>query len=275
MILTTLLCFLALISYPQSNSWRSIVPLRSTRADVEKILGSPTPNSKATDAAYYRTENERVFILYSTGPCDVHPSNGWNIPRGTVIHMGVEPIVRPKFADLKLDASKYERRPDPELSDLTYYLNKDEGIGIEVNTALGVVTSIDYWPTAKDNSLRCPSSSFKPEVLQKSEPFSTGVSVKQKELLDCLMLRLKREASVTGWIRIDLEGTRVDQPALTDLVIHYLKSKYGAQFDRVAVMGAYRLAQEMELFIVPRNGDPIPFSEKTSKSKCGKRARSI
>jgi hypothetical protein len=53
---------------------------------------------------------------------------------------------------------------------------------------------------------------------------------------------------------IDGERRRVDQPALTDLIIHYLKSKYGAEFNRVAVMGAYCLAQEMELFIVPREG---------------------
>ena len=142
----------------QTNCWRGIRPLRSTRADVEKILGIPTPDSKASDAAFYKTTSERVFILYSTGPCDTHPGYSWNAPRGTVIHVSVEPNTKPKFADIKLDESKFKKRPDPELLDYTSYTNEDEGISIEVNTIEGVVTAFNYWPTSKDDSLRCSTS---------------------------------------------------------------------------------------------------------------------
>jgi hypothetical protein len=135
--------------------------LHSTRADVEKILGPPTPESKASDAAFYKTMNERVFVLYSTGSCNVQPSNGWNAPRGTVIHISVQPNTKPKFADLKLDESKYEKRPDPEVLDYTYFTNDEEGISIEVNTVEGIVTAFNYWPTSKANALRCSTSSLK------------------------------------------------------------------------------------------------------------------
>jgi len=159
MILTYLLIFFATISCPQANSWHGIVPLHSTRADVEKTLGPPTPDSKAPDAVDYRTKSERVFVLYSTGPCDVEPSHGWNVPRGTVISISVEPNIKPKFADLKLDESKYEKVRDPEVLFFTYYTSEEEGISIEVNTDEGVVSAFRYSATSKENNLRCVPSS--------------------------------------------------------------------------------------------------------------------
>ena len=158
MILTSLLVALTAISHLQGNSWHCIVPLHSTRADVEKILGLPTPDSKAQDAADYRTANERVFVLYSTGSCDVKPSNGWNVSRGTVISITVEPKIKPKLADLKLDERKYEKRKDPEMLDYIYYTNEEEGVSITVNTEEGVVNTFRYSPMSKDKHLLCPSS---------------------------------------------------------------------------------------------------------------------
>jgi hypothetical protein len=156
MISTCLLVFLAVIQ-PQANCWRGIAPLRSTRADVEKLLGRPVPESKALDAATYKTKSERVFVLYSTGACDVKPGNGWNVPRGTVISISVEPNVKPKLTDLKLDESKYDKARDPEVLFITYYTNEEEGISIEVNTEEGTVTTFRYSPMSKDNHLRCPA----------------------------------------------------------------------------------------------------------------------
>lgn len=159
MALILLLVLLAAGEPQQANSWQGIIPLRSTRADVEKALGPPTPDSKAQNAADYRTKNERVFVLYSTGSCDINPSNGWNVPRGIVITVSVYPNTKPKFSALKLDESKYVRSADPEMLDLVYYTNDEEGISIEVNMAEGVVNAFRYWPTAKENCLRCPHSS--------------------------------------------------------------------------------------------------------------------
>lgn len=159
MLLILLLAFLSADAYPQVNSWHGIIPLHSTRAEVEKILGPPTPDSKAQDAAFYRTEKERVFVLYSTGSCDIKPSNGWNVPRGTVITVSVYPNTKPKLSTLKIDVGKYKRSADPELTDLVDYTNEEEGISIEVNIAEGVVNAFSYWPTEKENCLRCSPSS--------------------------------------------------------------------------------------------------------------------
>jgi len=162
MIVTPVLLILLSIAHPQVNSWKGIVPLHSTRMDVEKILGAPRPNSKGLDASTYETSSERVFVLYSTGPCNATPSNGWNAPRGTVIEVSVEPNVKPKISGFNLDPNKFEKKQDPEVLDYTNYTDDENGISITVNTVEGVVVRTSYWPTSKENHLRC---SRKPEHL--------------------------------------------------------------------------------------------------------------
>jgi hypothetical protein len=141
-----------------SNCWHGIKPLRTTRAEVEKILGAPLPTSKAIDAARYQTDIGRVFVLYSTGPCNVQPSNGWNTPIGTVIRVSVEPTIKPTLASLSLDQNKFQKDQDGEMPEITYFTNEADGIGIEVDTVEGVVNNFRYFPTSKEAHLRCDAS---------------------------------------------------------------------------------------------------------------------
>lgn len=149
--------FLPLVAfvYCQTNVWNGIVPLKSTRADVEKILGKPTPDSVARYAADYKTKDGKVFVLYSTGPCKVEPSNGWNIPALTVISIHVYQDVGPNIADLKLDARKFAKGPDPEILNRMYYTNETDGISITVDTTDGEITRFSYFPKSKNDYLRC------------------------------------------------------------------------------------------------------------------------
>src|SRR5438067_805780 len=152
------LCFVALLISlycpVASNSWHGITPLVSKRTDVEKLLGLPTADSKAADAAEYKTRTERVFILYSTGPCSAQPSNGWNVPAGTVIEISVEPIPKTRISDLKLDAARFAKIRDPEVLFLTYYTSEEQGLSIEVNTDDGLVNKFRYLPWYKNYNLR-------------------------------------------------------------------------------------------------------------------------
>lgn len=149
--------FLLLMSFMccQANEWHGIVPLKSTRADVEKILGKPTPDSIARHAAAYKTKNERVSVLFSTGPCNVKPSNGWNIPELTVISIMVEPDTKPKFTDFKFDEHRFEKRPDPKILDATHYTNENDGISIEVDETDGSIAYFRYFPASKNYDLKC------------------------------------------------------------------------------------------------------------------------
>ena len=139
----------------QVNVWNGISPLKSTRADVEKILGKPMPHSVARDAASYKTKDGTAFVLYSTGPCSIRPSNGWDIPELTVISVSVYPDVLPKLDDLEVDKSKFEKRADPGMIDTFVYTNNIDGVRLTVDEKDHYVLSMHFFPEAKYDHLKC------------------------------------------------------------------------------------------------------------------------
>lgn len=147
--------FLAAVVQCQSNVWNGITPLKSTRADVEKILGQPDKSNKEKHAASYSTKWGRVFVLYSTGPCSVKPSHGWDVPELTVIRVSVNPQPEPDFDESQINLNEFEKRPDPEILSSVSYTNEKDGIVITVNSWDKVVDRYSYFPESKFNHLKC------------------------------------------------------------------------------------------------------------------------
>jgi len=256
-ILNSVFLVLTIVA-PQANAWHGIVPLHSTRADVEKILGPPRPESKGIDASTYQTESEKVFVLYSTGACDVKPSNGWNTTRGTVIEISVEPKVRPKLADLKLDESKYEKTRDPELPDYMYYTDRENGIHVSVNTAEGVVISTSYGPTAKENYLRCPTPTENYQtfgfIAHKFAEYSNISWSGQRKHLKGFARLLRRFPSAQGHIIVyaGKSAPSGDARKLANRSKNYLVRMWGINSARLITLdGGPREAWAIELFLVP------------------------
>lgn len=147
LLLAATLLGLGLSISVNAKAWRSIVPLHSTRADVEQLLGKP--NGKY---GRYELENEWVEIFYSTGRC----VNGWNVPADTVIDISVSPTRPLRISDLKIDLSKYDRFRDPHTSHV-YYTHRSDGIRYvvvepegEIN---GKVLTTYYESTLEDERL--------------------------------------------------------------------------------------------------------------------------
>lgn len=143
----------ALILLPQVSSsgpkgWRGIVPLHSTRTDVEAVLGKGTGEC---ECSYYR-DDMNIFFRYSSGTCDSGRSGDWNIGPNTVIGFTIYPKPTPKLSDLKLDETKFEKKPN--IGDSLLYVNNEEGLSMQVWQ--GTVQSFDFWPAAGDEYLRCP-----------------------------------------------------------------------------------------------------------------------
>lgn len=150
MITTALLVILPTCAQVTAAPWHGVTPLRSTRADVARLLGPPN-----LDGRYYEIDNFTVHIDYSDGPCQKGRS-GWNVPRDTVVSLSLAPTQELKFATLKIDKKKYKKSQDAELPEVIYYTNEAEGVTISVSE--GEVRNIYYTPAAKDAHLRCPSS---------------------------------------------------------------------------------------------------------------------
>ena len=134
-----------------SRGWRGIVPLHSTRAEVERLLG---PGTDACKCAYY-SKDVNVFFLYSIGDCN-SVRGAWDVPPDTVIRITVyahHPSL--KLTDLNLDGSKFEKRHIGHIAAIVTYINEETGLLIEVNEDIDAVGGFYYYPAKEDEHLRC------------------------------------------------------------------------------------------------------------------------
>ena len=159
---------LALAFTPSTHAkeWRGITPLRSTRADVERLLGPPTSESGSA----YATEGERVLVTYSQRPCDY----GWRVPLGTVISFFVHAKTPPKLSDLKLDEKKYEMRKSYHVATIRYYIDLEAGINYTVESPGDLVTGVEYYPPLKADAPRCQPPATAGDAAAPSSPAAAG-----------------------------------------------------------------------------------------------------
>jgi hypothetical protein len=148
--------FSTLLAVPgaEAKGWRGIVPLHSTRADVERSLGPPT-EQRTEYSVLYRTENETLIISYARGlPCGVGEKySQWRVPRGTVESIFITPNMGSPLSKLKIDESKYKKNSGGDRPEDIYYTNDEEGESLRV--FMNEVMDITYSPAASDAHLRC------------------------------------------------------------------------------------------------------------------------
>lgn len=151
-VLTTLMfssvMFLNL-SFRKDPDWRKLVPLQSTRADVERLLG---PNDKSYGVDYELTDGV-PSIEYSSGPCRKERPGGWNVGEGVVISFSFSAKAKQRETDLKLNRKKFRRVIDTHTGGITYYINAVDGIMYEIQQ--GKVDSVEYYPPKRYKHLYC------------------------------------------------------------------------------------------------------------------------
>jgi len=127
-----------------AKDWRGIVPLKSTLADVERLLG-PRPST-----GYYSLPNEIVAFDVQAKPCDRF-GFGWNVPVGTVTGI----LVLPKGVHRKDEYPLGKNSIVQDDSVPVYYWDKEAGLTVETYNDL--VTLVEYSPTpSEEETLRCP-----------------------------------------------------------------------------------------------------------------------
>lgn len=142
------------------NSWNSIIPLHTSRSEVEKRMALP---DRRIDTTYvYETGSEIVSIKYSTGKNCANQSERWNVPKDTVLELVVGQRLPFLLNRLNLDLKQYERveQVSTEVSGVPQFVKyTDETSGIEILTrsieGAEEVVSVRYFPAEKDSSLRC------------------------------------------------------------------------------------------------------------------------
>src|SRR5258708_39250334 len=86
-----------------AKPWRGIVPLHSTRADVERLFGKPN-----IDRDIYDFPEERASIRYSDGSqCEEGVPGLGNIPRGTVLEIYASLPRGLRLSDIVIPGKEY------------------------------------------------------------------------------------------------------------------------------------------------------------------------
>ena len=126
------------------------MPLHSTRADVERLLGPPVQGTRNV----YHDTSQTITVTYSSNSCD----HNWRVPVDSVINLLVHPTIPLKLADLGVVESKFEKRRDEHLA-IYYYVNTNEGINYTVDFERGQITAMEFYPATRDSHLKCSGSS--------------------------------------------------------------------------------------------------------------------
>lgn len=136
-----------------TKEWRGIVPLHSTRNDVERLFGL----SSYGGGYAYEFENERVFFQYQYPDNECGGKYGlWNVPLNTVLAVTVYPKNKVIFSTLKLEMGRFKKIKILDLPGSYNYFNEEEGISYAVDN--GMITQINYLGSAKDKHLACPKN---------------------------------------------------------------------------------------------------------------------
>jgi hypothetical protein len=243
-----------------AQEWQGITLMRSTRADVERVLGP----SKTADqeASRHEFQGDSVLVIYSDGPCKGRPkgwASSWGAPRGTVVGISVSPNqeARPKLVDLRLDAGKYRKTAEGDDLNFVKYINDEEGIGYVVNEPLGLVDIIDYWPASRYNHLRCTGPADPDDGELRSRKFEAYSQIPPEEVrkrLDNLATQLTEERGAIGYI-IVYKGNGVtarEANRRAKCARDYLVVGRGMRADRlVRRYGGRRAEFEIELWVRP------------------------
>jgi len=160
---TLSLSFLMLMTLAPGKDpdWRKLVPLESTRADVERLLGP----SKETYLADYTLEEGNLSVIYSSGPCGPDRTGGWNVPKDVVVSLSFSPKQKKRISALKLSPKKFRKVVDDHVGGVLYYINDEEGITYEVQR--GRVDVVYYEPAGRYEHLYCGDPSAEKKLPRK------------------------------------------------------------------------------------------------------------
>lgn len=152
---TVLLLFSLFAQMPSAKEWRGVFPLKSTRGDVERLMGPPDGNIENKLLTYYLPDNVVTFQFSGNPKCSQKLSyNTWDVSVETVTTIRVSLKQQMLLTDAGIDLTKFQKvKGNFDLPEHFYYSNADDGFSIEVGR--GYVMGYIYEPEGKSKNLRC------------------------------------------------------------------------------------------------------------------------
>ena len=224
-----------------------IIPLRSTRADVDRLYGPCNESWRCI----FQTATEAITVAYAMSPC-VGLTNGWDVPKDTVLSVTVRPLVYPLLADTGIDLDGFVKRERQGAA--TYYTNVEKGIVFSVQDRR--VTNVTHFPPSSENGKRCKG--FPPYDGVHPPRALSKILTRNKEAvnsyLDDFSFELANNTQVRGYIvtYAGKKSYRGEAKQMADEARQYLIKERMVSPDRViAIDGGFRENAEYDLFLLP------------------------
>jgi hypothetical protein len=135
------------------NGWKGIKPLKTDKASVDKLLGTPEIDTDGFQG--YTKDNIYVRINYSSTPCiNTYFGRGeYNIAKDTVLNYEVVIKRVMKISELEFNHEKYLKDTSGDLANFVSYIDSEDGIIITVYVQEGTeyVKTISFSPTKQDS----------------------------------------------------------------------------------------------------------------------------
>ena len=239
----------------EAKGWRGIVPLHSTRSQVEQLLGPPTEQNTPYSVVY-KTPDETVLIYFANGrPCGIGEKySQWRVAPNIVIEIFITPRPGSPFAQLTIDESGYKKFTVGHLSE-TRYVNDREG---ESLTVVGSeVRSMTYFAAAADSHLECPglpkathtNCEYIPDAFESLGDISFEL---EKFVLDNFFVALSNKKAIAYIIAYGGKRTRPNEAKKrAERAKRYLVTVRHFPDDRIKVLdGGYTEKSELDLYVV-------------------------
>ena len=147
-------------SSTSAKPWRGIVPLHSTRKDVEKALGKPAAVDR--DGFHYELDSEHV--VFALAHKEDLEDCAQKLPADTVIRIAVTPKEALTIKDIGLPERSFIRANffEPQANGFDVLINEEAGVAIR--TLNGRVDRIVYFAEKNDQHM-CSSHYMDPVLL--------------------------------------------------------------------------------------------------------------
>jgi hypothetical protein len=239
------------------QAWKNIIPLKSTRMDVEKMLGLSIGKTEYGENGFtYNSADGKLDVFYAPERCK-GKIRGWSVEPDTVLTF----TLFPKDSGM-LDYKKIREQDFILVSyhSLTFsFIDPEKGTNYVFNQ--GKLDSITITPKVSDNHLRCKG--FPPYNLAGASYIPSDYSYKKtdfktaKNNIDPLILTMPEGAKVyiVAYSGSNLSGKKYDN--YLQQIKSYIRSRKQVDQSRVVVIdGGRREEFRVELYFLSKDYPP-------------------
>lgn len=250
--------------FAQANfgqEWKNIIPLKSTKTDAEKILGSPIEKeSFGKNGFKYVVSDGTITVYYAPEKCEGE-IRGWNVEPNTVLEL----IFTFSWDKKGIELKKFDKSNFISFATDTatiFFADSEKGklyvFGPERN-----LSSITSTPKLSDNNLRCKG--FPPYNTAAASyynnlryPLNDINAIKNAMRLYLSIITKSDKGYVVAYSGNDMSKEEQNN-YLQEIRKYILSQKEIKPNDIIIIDGGKRISSEVEMYFLPNNyPTPMP-----------------